>query len=790
METDDTTSKVHGLLQILMGEDSEPGAVGRTVAAAHALAHLGQPGIEALARVLRDWGDYSYMAFLAAIEALGDSGDARAVTPLRNVMRMPPRGREMSDELRAANALAHLEGKGASALADITQTRSMDPNTRWAAATFLGETGDEETALAPLFAALGDREDPLGAAGAATSLGKLHSTEAIPALIAALDDEEYEFVANDAQGALYHIGEAAIPALAQALSDAPDEARRRAAWALSWLGGILQARDALFSALGNPDADVRAAAVCALRNYGDTGALPALQRIRQEDEGVSADFEPVAELANEAIRAIEARAAGLEDPSPRDEELATTEDASLDEGIPLYLEDIPLDWADERPNDINGEIARLSELLTAQINSEEDTERSVGAALSLARLGPQGLDVLARVARDAGYDDDVRAAALDGLVSSGDETVALAPLLAVLNSTGDSWLGIQAAHALGALGSAATIPGLVAALIDEQYGGIGAIEDSLVRIGEASIPALVAVLTHGPDSQRRAAARVLREMSADPRATVAFFATLSDPDPKIRELAVEAIAFPHDGASSQNQDDSEPQDSFRDDPAAARALLPLLDDPVEPVRAATRNGLRAVGGPDDAALLERIARFSGSGDEVSGALANTATAAGSTDFSAEIVGYLRLLTCGVGGGSDIRAAWRAAQALGRLDVQGVAALAAVLRDPDLYPRTSRIWAIEALDASENTQAIPALLDALRGVVPDSSVEGYFADLPDDRSLGEELRAAHALVRLGEAGITALEEVLRDQGASARTRWAARDALDSLPRDTDATDRPL
>jgi HEAT repeat protein len=279
-------------------------------------------------------------------------------------------------------------------------------------------------------------------------------------------------------------------------------------------------------------------------------------------------------------------------------------------------------------------------------------------------------------------------------------------------------------------------------------------------------------------------------MSADPRATVAFFATLSDPDPKIRELAVEAIAFPHDGASSQNQDDSEPQDSFRDDPAAARALLPLLDDPVEPVRAATRNGLRAVGGPDDAALLERIARFSGSGDEVSGALANTATAAGSTDFSAEIVGYLRLLTCGVGGGSDIRAAWRAAQALGRLDVQGVAALAAVLRDPDLYPRTSRIWAIEALDASENTQAIPALLDALRGVVPDSSVEGYFADLPDDRSLGEELRAAHALVRLGEAGITALEEVLRDQGASARTRWAARDALDSLPRDTDATDRPL
>ena len=57
METDDTTSKVHGLLQILMGEDSEPGAVGRTVAAAHALAHLGQPGIEALAWVLRDWGD-------------------------------------------------------------------------------------------------------------------------------------------------------------------------------------------------------------------------------------------------------------------------------------------------------------------------------------------------------------------------------------------------------------------------------------------------------------------------------------------------------------------------------------------------------------------------------------------------------------------------------------------------------------------------------------------------------------------------------------------------------------
>lgn len=779
MDTDDTTSKIRGLLQILTAENDEPGVVGRTVAAAHALAHLGQPGIEALARVLRDWGDYSYMAFVAAIEALGDSGDARAVPPLRNVMRMPPRGSELSDELRAANALARLEGRGVSALADITQTRGMDPNTRWAAATFLGETGDKETALAPLLAALGDREDPLAAAGAATSLGKLHSTEAIPALIAALDDEEYEFVANAAQGALYHMGEAAIPALAQALSDAPDEARRRAAWALSWLGGIERARDALFSALSNPDADVRAAAVCALRNHGDTDALPALQRIRQEDEGVSADFEPVAELANEAIRAIEARAAGLEDLSPRDKEQATTEDASMDKGIPLYLEDIPLYWVDEVPNNITAEIARLSGLLTAQISSEEDTERSVGAALSLARLGPQGLDVLARVARDAGYDDDVRAAALDGLVSSGDETVVLAPLLDVLKSSGDSWLGIQAAHALGALESSATIPGLVAALTDEQP---GAIEESLVRIGEASIPALVTVLTNEPNGQRRAAARVLREMSADPRATVAFFAALSDPDPKIRELAVEAIAFPHDGASSQNQDDSEPANSFRDDPAAARALAPLLDDPEEPVRAATRNGLRAVGGLDNAALLERVVRFSGGGGEVSSTLVNAASTVGSMDFIAEIASHLRLLARGIGGGNDIRTVWRAARALSQYGAQGLSALGAVMRDPDLYPRTARIWAIDALGASEDARAIPPLLDALRGNVLDSSIEGYFADLPDDRSLGEELRAAYALARLGESGITALAEVLRDQGASAQTRSAARDALESLPSD--------
>jgi HEAT repeat protein len=275
-------------------------------------------------------------------------------------------------------------------------------------------------------------------------------------------------------------------------------------------------------------------------------------------------------------------------------------------------------------------------------------------------------------------------------------------------------------------------------------------------------------------------------MSADPRATVAFFAALSDPDPKIRELAVEAIAFPHDGASSQIQDVSEPENSFRNDSAAARALAPLLDDPEESVRVAARNSLRMVGGLDNAALLERVVRFSG-GDMVGNALVS---AVDSVDFSVEIAGHLRLLARGVGGGSDIRTVWRAARALSYLGSQGVAALAAVLHDPDLYPRTPRIWAIEALGASENTQAIPPLLDALHGNVLDSSIEGYFVDLPDDRSLGEELRAAYALARLGESGITALAEVLRDQGASAQTRLAARDALESQPRDTDATDRPL
>ena len=799
MDTDGTTSgsgsstvdqKISLLLRVLAAE-GETGGPGQAVAAAYALAHLGQPGIEALALVLRDWGEYGWSATFAAIEALGASGDVRAVGPLRDVMRMPPSGGMLSEELRAAQALARLERSGVDALADVVQTRSMSPETRWAAASVLGKTGDEATALAPLLAALGDREDPLAAAGAATSLGELHSVDAIPALIAALGDEEFEFVANAAQGALYHIGAMAIPALIQKLADAPDIARRRAAWALSWLGADERARAGLFAALADADADVRAAAVCAQRNHGDTDALPSLQRIRQEDKGVSADFDTLAELAEEAIRAIEARAAGLEEPSPRDDEATAMDDVPLDDGETLYLDDVPLFESIEMSEEnLANELTRLVALLTAQIRDEEDIERSVGAALSLAKLGPQGLAALANVARDASYDSDVRAGALDGLVNSGDETVALAALFDVLNNSGNSWLALQAANALGVLASPAAIPGLVEALVDDQYAVSSLIEDALVRIGETAIPALVAVLANGPDGQRRAAARALREMSADPRAATAFFAALSDPDPKVRELAIEGIAFPHNGWPSRHRDDSWSSDSFRDDPKAARALAPLLDDPDEPVRAAARNGLCEVGGLDDAALLERAARFSGGMDDGDSALLSVAGSVASNDSSAEIANHLRLLARGARGGKDMRDVWRAARALSHLGFHGLAALGAVVRDPDLYPRTIRIWAIESLGASGDARAIPPLLDALRGVVPDSSVEGYFTDLPDDRSLGEELRAAYALLRLGSPGLAALAEVSREPGATTKTQWAIGDALGHASDDTIATDEPI
>jgi HEAT repeat protein len=109
-----------------------------------------------------------------------------------------------------------------------------------------------------------------------------------------------------------------------------------------------------------------------------------------------------------------------------------------------------------------------------------------------------------------------------------------------------------------------------------------------------------------------------------------------------------------------------------------------------------------------------------------------------------------------------------------------------LFDADLYPDLSRIWAIDVLGRSGDARAVPPLLAALRGEVPpDPSSIAYHGLSPEQRAsmhLKSELRAAHALARLGPLGVAALNTALQDPSISTVTRRAIEDALSGLPAD--------
>jgi HEAT repeat protein len=140
------------------------------------------------------------------------------------------------------------------------------------------------------------------------------------------------------------------------------------------------------------------------------------------------------------------------------------------------------------------------------------------AAEALAHLGPQGLQTLADVLADSSLDVESRQWAALALGDSGNEAVALGPLVAALRDTGGArYLPLAAAVALGRLGTVGAAEALAAALADTS-GVLGTAHvNALRRIGAPAVPALLQALADGSDTQRRWAAYVLG-WARDPRA--------------------------------------------------------------------------------------------------------------------------------------------------------------------------------------------------------------------------------------------------------------------------------
>ncbi|MDF2774494.1 MAG: peptidase BlaR1 [Geminicoccaceae bacterium] len=292
--------------------------------------------------------DESAAVRLAAIQALGQQGDPRAIDALVQALRndTDARVREAAaealgeiDSPRAVPGLVAALGsekvgavraKVAWALGEIDDPRAVealgaavrDPEAQvrrevvWA----LGEL-EAPAAVPMLIPALRD-SDAETRQRAAEALGHLESPDAIDALSAATKDAEAE-VRKNAVAALGEIGDKrALAALSAAVRDAEVEVRREAISAIGNLEDLGSAPPALLAAVRDEDREVRRAAAEALGQIEDEAAVPALIPLTRDTNSdvKRAAVEALAEIGG--AQAIEVMAALLKDEDPEIRKLA------------------------------------------------------------------------------------------------------------------------------------------------------------------------------------------------------------------------------------------------------------------------------------------------------------------------------------------------------------------------------------------------------------------------------------------------------------------------------------
>ncbi len=417
------------------------------LAAAHALAELGDVAVEPLTAAL---GDHNDDVRQAAVRGLGELGGARAVGPLTAALGDP----DSRVRRWAVEALGEI-GDARAAEALVTALRDKDRDARQAAveapgqpeggsqrgqAASAGRYGDEAVRLgpavaAPLVAALGD-EDQHVSEYAAIAVRMLGDAATAP-LIAALGPPRVATGtvvfrspgslrrSPKAADALHALGAAAVQPLITALRGG-GEGGAKAAALLGKLGGE-RAVEPLIAALADEAACVREAAARALGKIGDARAVePLIAARRDKDRDVrQAAVEALGEIGG--TRAVEALIAALRDKV----------------------------WLVRR-----AAVEALGELGGA---------RAVGPLTAALRD------------KDAG----VRRAAAEALARIGDAR-AVEPLIAALADK-DPRARLDAAEALGRIGDARAVEPLIVAF--QNHAHLGRVTEKALRaLGQQSVP--------------------------------------------------------------------------------------------------------------------------------------------------------------------------------------------------------------------------------------------------------------------------------------------------------------
>jgi HEAT repeat protein len=267
-----------------------------------------------------------------------------------------------------------------------------------------------------------------------------------------------------------------------------------------------------------------------------------------------------------------------------------------------------------------------------------------------------------------------------------------------------------AAKALGRIGDAAAVPGLLAALRDESWQVREAAAEALGEIGAPAVPGLLAALRDADWQVRRAAAAALREIG-DAAAVPGLLAALGDADANVREAAAAALGEIGDAAAVPGLLAALGDADWRvrraaaaalgeiGDAAAVPGLLAALRDAEEDVRRAAAAALGQIGAPAVPGLLAALR------DAEEDVRRAAAAALGEIGDAAAVPGLLAAL-----GDASWYVREAAAAALGQIGAPAVPGLLAALRDADANVREA---AAAALGEIGYAAAVPGLLAALR-----------------------------------------------------------------------------
>ncbi|MCZ6676829.1 MAG: HEAT repeat domain-containing protein [Candidatus Poribacteria bacterium] len=296
-------------------------------------------------------------------------------------------------------------------------------------------------------------------------IGKPDSAAPVSLLIEALRNEVEE-VRGNAVMLLVQMGQLAVPALTQALSDEDVKVRQHAIWALSEIGEDSKAAvPALIKALRDEEVEVRASAAAAFGQIGkpSKGAVTALIAVLKDAE------------EDLWVRQNTAYALGA---------------IGEPDAVPELIEILKCKAEDDRARQYYALMFRVSSLGAVQFNpmtgqwTESIEEEKVGlreyAALALGMIGESAVPALIAAINDA--DEWVRQNAVAALGRIGDPA-AVPALIEALNDE-DERIRERAIVSLGLIGKPA-VPALVEALRETNVAVREQVIDALNRIGTA-----------------------------------------------------------------------------------------------------------------------------------------------------------------------------------------------------------------------------------------------------------------------------------------------------------------